>query len=157
MEVGSSSDALPLILCDRMCLLCPKMPPLGAQGTPAPSKPQAAVTDCHLVVTGWRVALTHEVPAKGEKNKPNFFLPKPSFFCTGEISQPGSGQRDSSEPQRQTNSAAARPHYGLILGRQAGKSSLSRKQVDRNITLSGLPALQPPACTCPNSLVPCNT
>lgn len=75
MEVGSSGDALSLILCDRMGLLCPKMPPLGAQGTPAPSEPQAAVTDCHLVVTGWRVALTHEAPAKEEKKQTQLFSP----------------------------------------------------------------------------------
>lgn len=138
MGVRSRGDALSLILCDGPCLPCPEMPPLGAQGTPALRQPPAAVTDCHLVV-----ALIREAQQKEEEQPPPlpFFSPKLAGSAQGRFASQGAGPRDGSEPHHRTDPAAAWPRYGPILSRQAGKSSLRRKQVDRNrnIMLLGLP------------------
>lgn len=99
MGERSGGDALSLILHDDMCLLRPKMPPLGAQGTPATRCGHRLPSSGDRLAGGPHPRNSSEEEAKKEKN-PILFLPRAGWFGTEEMSEPGTGLRDSSEPQR---------------------------------------------------------
>lgn len=117
MEARSSSNALSLILCDVMRLLCPEMPPLGAQGTPST---QGATRGGHrLPSSGDRLAggphpRSSSERRKGKKPKP-LFLPKSRLVLHGGDFRAGeqvTGQLRAPAPNKPHSSLAPlRAHF----------------------------------------------
>lgn len=123
--------SLLLILRDGMCLLCPKMPPLGAQSTHGATRYGHRLPSSGDNLAGGPCPQSSRKRRKKKLKNPRISL---QSFCMGEISKLG---RDSPSAEQQLG-----PSLGSFLAGRKGNSALggSRWIIGINMMCLGLPA-----------------